>query len=92
VQIKITPADTLAHAFCQAFVAICQDSLPGNFNYVLRQLYSFPVNLVYPDSLDTTIVFTHSIPINKMNSVLFMQDMNTKKVLQATKTKFTEEK
>jgi N-methylhydantoinase B/oxoprolinase/acetone carboxylase alpha subunit len=95
LQISILPADTFLHPSCQAFVEICQDSVSGfskDFNYVARQIYSFPVNIVYPDSLDTTIVFTHSMPIDKMNGVLFIQDINTKKVLQAIKTKFAEEK
>jgi hypothetical protein len=95
LQISILPADTFLHLSCRAFVEICQDSVLGvskDFNYVARQIYSFPVNIVYPDSLDTTIVFTHSIPIEKMNGVLFIQDINTRKVLQAIKAKFTEEK
>jgi hypothetical protein len=95
LQIRIYPADTMLHPSCQAFVAICQDGIRGfskDFNYVARQIYSFPVSVVYPDSLDTTIIFTHSIPVDKMNSVLFVQDMNTKKVMQAIKAKFMEEK
>ncbi|MEO0092576.1 MAG: hypothetical protein ABIK61_07695 [candidate division WOR-3 bacterium] len=91
LNLKILPADTLIRSSVFAFVAICEDSVSGmtkDFNYVIRKLFSFPVNLVYPDSLDTVITFQHSLPQNKMTGVLFLQDMNTKKVLQAIKTKF----
>lgn len=92
LHIKITPADTLHRDSVNAFVAVCEDSVAGDlgglFNYVVRQLYTFPVILTYPDSLDTIINFTHSIPVDKMTGVLFVQDMNTKKVLQAIKSKF----
>jgi hypothetical protein len=95
LQISVLPADTFLHPSCRAFVEICQDSVSGfskDFNYVARQIYSFPLNIVYPDSLDTIINFTHSMPVDKMTGVLFVQDINTKKVLQATKSKFTEDK
>jgi len=91
LHIKINPADTLYHNSVFAYVAICEDSIAGMmraFNYVVRKLYSFPVNLFFPDSLDTIINFTHSIPVNKMSGALFIQDMNTKKILQAIKTRF----
>lgn len=96
LQIKISPADTLPHDSIYAFVTICEDSvigdLGGRFNYVIRQFLTFPVNLFYPDSLDTVINFSHSIPINKMRGVVFVQDIHSKKVLQAIKTNFTEER
>lgn len=91
LNLKILPADTLIRNSVLAFVAICEDSVSGmtkDFNYVVRKLFSFPVNLVYPDSLDTVITFQHSISQNRMTGVLFLQDMNTKKVLQAVKTRF----
>ncbi len=92
LHIKIVPADTLHRDSVNAFVAVCEDSvlgdLGGRFNYVCRHFYAFPVNLTYPDSLDTIINFTHTIPVDKMTGVLFVQDMNTKKVLQAIKSKF----
>jgi len=93
MQISILPTDTLSHPLCQAMVEICEDSVSGiskDFNYVVRQIYSFPINITFPDSLDTTITFSHSIPVAKMNGVLFVQDMSTKKILQATKAKFTQ--
>lgn len=92
LQIKILPADTLQRDSVAAFVAICEDGVRGNlggsFNYVIRQFYAFPANISYPDSIDTTVTFSHSIPINLMSGVLFVQDLNSKKVLQATKTEF----
>lgn len=92
LHITIYPADTLRHSSVYAFVALCEDSVRGNvggrFNYVIRQLSSFPINLFYPDSLDTTITFSHSIPVDKMRAVLFIQNSYTKKILQAIKTKF----
>lgn len=98
LHVKISPADTLMHDSVYAFVAVCQDSAIGEFltvcNYVIRQFYQFPVNLFYPDSLDTIINFSHSIPQDKLRGVLFVQDMhaNSKKVLQASKVTFMEEK
>ncbi|MCX7785321.1 MAG: hypothetical protein N2201_03725 [candidate division WOR-3 bacterium] len=91
LNIKITPADTLTHSPVNAFIAICEDSVVGmtkDFNYVVRKLFNFPLYLVYPDSLDTIITFQHTLPPNKMTGVLFLQNMNTKKVLQAVKTRF----
>lgn len=93
LEIAIVSADTLHHDSVFAFVTVCEDSitgLVGTFNYVIRQFYTFPINLFYPDSLDTTITFSHSMPVNKMRGVLFMQDMHSKKVLQAIKSMFTE--
>jgi hypothetical protein len=95
LEIKIVAADTVPNDTILAFVAVCQDSIHGlakDFNYVCQKLYSFPVYLSYTDSLDTIINFIHSMPVNKMTGVLFVQDINTKKVLQAIKTKFTEVK
>ncbi|MCX8014966.1 MAG: hypothetical protein N2748_03005, partial [candidate division WOR-3 bacterium] len=92
LQIKISPADTLRHDSVYAFVVVCEDSIRGSlgdyFNYVIRQFYSFPINIFYPDSFDTTFTFSHSIPINKMRGVLFIQNLASKKVLQAIKTNF----
>jgi hypothetical protein len=95
LHIKIVAADTVPDDTILAFVAVCQDSVHGfmrDFHYVCQKLFSFPVYLSYTDSLDTVINFSHSLPVAKMNGVLFVQDMNTKKVLQATKAKFTEDK
>lgn len=92
--LKVTAADTLQHDSVYAFVAICEDSvrgdLGGNFKFVIRQLNAIPINIVYPDSLDTIINFNHNIAPQKMRGVVFLQDRQSKKVLQAIKTIFTE--
>ena len=92
LHINISPADTLQHDSVYAFVAVCEDSAAGDmggiFNYVIRNFYSFPINLIFPDELDTTITFSHSIPVDKMRGVLFVQDVHNKKVLQAIKKHF----
>jgi hypothetical protein len=91
LHIKIVPADTLHRDSVYAFVAVCEDSVLGDlgsrFNFVCRKFYSFPINIVYPDSFTTSINFSHSIPIGKITGVLFVQNLNTKEVLQAIKTK-----
>jgi hypothetical protein len=91
LSIKIWPADTLHYDSVYAFVAICEDSLRGivrDFNYVARQLYSFPVDLFFPDSIDTMITFSHTTSPDKMRAVLFIQKLDTKNVLQAIGKKF----
>lgn len=91
LHLKILPADTLVRTSVYTFIAVCEDSVPGfekNFNYVIRKLYKFPISLVYPDSLDTIINFQHSISPAKMTGVVFLQDIRTKEVLQAIKTRF----
>ena len=96
LHVRILPADTLVHDSVYALIAICQDSVIGDlggiYNYTVKGLSSFPVNIFYPDSMDTTIIFSHSAPIDKLRAVLFMQDMHSKKVLQTTKYEFTEDK
>jgi hypothetical protein len=95
LQLKIVTADTIPDDLVLAFVAICQDSIRGvviqrDFNYVCQQLENFPIDLVYPDSLDTTIIFSHAIPVNQMRAVVFIQDMDTKEVLSAIASEFEE--
>lgn len=93
LQLKIVTADTIPDDLILAFVAISQDSVHGmikDFNYVCQQLDNFPVDLVYPDSLDTTIIFNHAIPVNQMRAVVFIQDMDTKEVLHAIASEFEE--
>jgi hypothetical protein len=96
IQLRIVTADTIPDDLIMAYAAICQDSIPGiflpdPFNYVCQQLHSFPIDLVYPDSLDTTIVFNHSIPVERMWAVVFVQDMDTKKIMHAITKQFEEE-
>lgn len=93
LQLKIVTADSIPDDLILTFVAISQDSmhgLLGNFNYVCQQLDSFPLNLVHPDTLDTTIIFSHAIPVDQMRAVVFIQNMDTKKVLSAIASEFEE--
>ncbi|MEO0074652.1 MAG: hypothetical protein ABIK31_00885 [candidate division WOR-3 bacterium] len=94
LHLKIGAADTIRHDSVYAFIAICEDSirgdLGGTFNFVVRQLTTIPINVSYPDSLDTIINFNHNIAPPKMRGVVFLQDRQSKKILQAIKTKFVE--
>ncbi len=94
VNLRIVTADTIPDDEIVAFVSILEDSLPGSygtFYHVCRYLYQFPVTLTYPDSFDTTIIFSHNIRVDKMSTVVFIQDMDTKEVLQAIIEKFEEQ-
>lgn len=97
VYVRIVAADTLPEASFTAFLAITEDSLPsqvfpnGAFDRVLRYLYQMPVELAYPDSTDTTIVFSHAMPVAHMRAVLFVQDLNSRTVCQAATAHFEEE-
>ena len=94
INLRIVTADTIPDDEIVAFVSILEDSLPGSygtFYHVCRYLYQFPVTLTYPDSFDTTIIFSHNIRVDKMSTVVFIQDMDTKEVLQAIIEKFEEQ-
>lgn len=94
INLRIVTADTIPDDEIVAFVSILEDSLPGTygmFYHVCRSLFQFPVTLAYPDTLDTTITFSHNILVDKMNTVVFVQDMDTKEVMQAIIEKFEEE-
>lgn len=93
LQIKIVTADTIPDDLVSAFVVITEDSIHGmtkHFNYVCEQMQNFDVSLVYPDSLDTTIIFTPAIPSSRRHVVLFVQDMDSKKILCAAATDIEE--
>ncbi len=94
LELKIVTADTIPTATIVANIAICQDSIHGFilpfFDYVCQQIYSFPLDLVYPDSLDTNIVFSHSIPVDQMTAVIFIQNMDTKKIMHSITKDFEE--
>ncbi len=98
INLRIVTADTIPDDEIVAFVTISEDSLRGaippfhTFDRVCRDMFQFPVDLVYPDSLDTIITFNHTIPINRMRAVLFIQDLDTKEVMQAIIQKFEEKK
>ncbi len=93
INLRIVTADTIPDDEIVAFVSILEDSLPGSYGtfcHVCRSLFQFPVTLTYPDTLDTTIIFSHNIRVDKMSTVVFVQDMDTKEVMQAIIEKFEE--
>ena len=93
LQLMIVTADTIPDNQILAFVAISQDSMHGlikEFNYVCLHLENFALDLVYPDTLDTTIIFNHAIPVDQMRAIVFIQDMDTKEVLSAIAGEFEE--
>jgi hypothetical protein len=94
LELNIVTTTTIPEATILTYIAICQDSTHGvflpYFNYVCQQLYSFPLELVHPDTLDTTITFSHSIPVSNMRAVIFIQNMDTKKVMHAITREFEE--
>lgn len=94
IDLRIVTADTLPEDEIVAFVVITEDSLSGVFEpfcHVCRFGLQFPVTLTYPDTLDTTITFSHNIPPEKLKTVIFIQDMDTKEVMQSIISDFEEE-
>ncbi len=94
--LRIVTADTIPDSDdgIVTFITILEDDLPGSygtFNHVCRDQFHFPVDLSYPDTLDTTIVFQHSIPVSKMKTVVFVQNLDTKEIMQAIISPFLEE-
>lgn len=93
--LKIVAADTIPAGEIKGFIAVTEDSLPGfytTFYRVCRALNEFPVVLQYPDSLIQHIEFNHSIPTSKLRATVFIQNINTKKVMQTITTRFEEAK
>ena len=94
LQLTIVTADTIPAGDMLTHIAICQDSIHGAllpfFNYVCQQLHSFPLDLVYPDTLDTNIIFNHGLPVEHMRAVVFIQNMDSKKVMHAITKDFEE--
>jgi hypothetical protein len=94
--LRIVTADTIPYSDdgIVTFITILEDGLPGFYgtlNHVCRDQFHFPVDLSYPDTLDTTIVFQHSIPVSKMKTVVFVQNLDTKEIMQAIISPFLEE-
>jgi len=90
----IITADTIPEGEIIAYVAILQDSLPGSyitFQKVCQELYAFPLELTFPDTLDTALTFAHTIPVDKMSAVIFVQDTLSKEVMQSIGSSFQEE-
>lgn len=94
IELRVITADTIPGDEIMLFASILEDSLPGaytTFTNVCRDLMGFHVGMVYPDTLDTTITFAHAIPVHLMTTVVFVQDIDTKEVLGATRSTFSEE-
>jgi hypothetical protein len=98
ITFKIVNVDSLLDPdSVYAFVAVCQDSVDGillDFNYVCRYLYYFPVSVVFPDSVDTTITFANTYPVEYLHAVAFIQNLKNSsaqhlKVYQAATVPFT---
>lgn len=94
LDITIITADTIPQGEMIAYVAILQDSLPGaytTFYKLCQELYTIPLELAYPDTLDTVLTFAHTIPLNYMSAVVFVQDTLSKEVMQTIRSPFQEE-
>jgi hypothetical protein len=94
IELRVITADTIPGDDIMLFASILEDSLPGaytTFTSVCRDLLGFTVQMAYPDTLDTTITFSHAIPVHLMTTVVFVQDVGTKEVLGATRSIFVEE-
>jgi hypothetical protein len=92
--LELVPTDTLPEDDIHAYIAICEDSLPGSYTTFMclcRDMQDLTLDLVYPDSLFETIIFTHTIEANRLSAVVFIQDLDTKEVMQASMTRFQEE-
>ena len=88
---SIITADTIPEGEIIVYVAILQDTLPGmytTFCKVCQELYAFPLELTYPDTLDTVLTFAHTIPVDKMSAVIFVQDTLSKEVMQSIRSPF----
>ncbi len=93
LEITIVTADTIPAGQMVAYAAVCEDSMTGplkDYNYVVQEMFSFPVGLVYPDTLDTVITFSHALPVDKIRAVVFVQDMDTRKVMGSATSHFEE--
>jgi hypothetical protein len=94
IDFMIIATDTIPESDLAANVAVLQDSLPGaytTFYRVCQQLYTLPIEIAYPDTIDTFIVFSHTIPVEYMSAVLFVQDTLSKQIMQTTRCDFPEE-
>jgi hypothetical protein len=92
--LELVPTDTLPEDELHAFIAICEDSLHGAFTtfmHVCRDMQDIVLDVVYPDTVHESIVFSHSIEAHKLSAVVFIQDVETKEILQSAMTRFQEE-
>jgi hypothetical protein len=92
--LQIVAADTIPDDEIHAFIAICEDSLDAFgdtilfFMYVCRDLQEMTLDIDYPDTLDQKILFSHAIDVNKLSAIVFIQDMDTREVMQSVKVRF----
>jgi len=97
LNLKIVAVDTIPDDEIAVYINVLEDSLPdtgipGVFLYhICRQQFSFPLEIAYPDTFDTTITFSHSSQSDKMKTVIFIQDIDTKEVMQSIISPFEEE-
>ncbi|OGC38906.1 hypothetical protein A2Y85_01740 [candidate division WOR-3 bacterium RBG_13_43_14] len=87
----VVPTDTLPSNTINTFIIVLEDSLLGNYTThvnVCRDIMQFPVDMVYGDTLDTNIVFNHNIPTGRLKAAVFVQNMDTKEVMQARMVRF----
>jgi len=92
--LELVPTDTLPDDEIHAFIAICEDSLIGayiNFMFVCREMQELILDLAYTDTLQQTVIFSHNIELDKLSAIVFVQDMDTKEVMQSVMTRFQEE-
>lgn len=92
--LELVPTDTLPDDELCAFIAICEDSLPGaytTFMYVCRDLQELPLSVIYPDTVIEPVVFSHAIETPRLSAVVFIQDVDTKEIFQSAMTRFQEE-
>jgi hypothetical protein len=94
LDLMIVAADTIPDDELICCIAILQDSLPGaytTFYRICQEFYEFPLELSYPDTLDTTFSFSHNIPLDKMRVVLFVKNLANNEIMQGTMSFFQEE-
>ncbi len=97
LNLKIVAADSIPDDEIAVYMNVLEDSLPDLttppivFYSVCRQQFSFPLEIAYPDTFDTTITFSHSSQSDKMKTVVFIQAIDTKEVMQSIISPFEEE-
>jgi hypothetical protein len=95
LQISIVTADTIPSGQMLAYAMICQDSILFDIkysNHIVKEMFMFPLDLTYPDTLDTVITFSHTLPVDKMSGVIFVQNMDTKEIMHSATRRFEEVK
>ncbi|MBN2619986.1 hypothetical protein JXB22_02760 [candidate division WOR-3 bacterium] len=93
-KLELVPTDTLPDDEVCAFIAICEDSLPGaytTFMHLCRGLQEIPLSIAYPDTMNESVIFSHTIEAQRLSAVVFIQDVDTKEILQSAMTRFQEE-